>query len=179
MTTAARTPFARKTFESAHAPARQIAMVDRGRLVWSAAYGLRRRDPGAAMDRDTTTVGGAITKGVFGTYVSSSSTAEISPLDTPIVRALEDHQLRPLSRVGHGAWWDGAGWPTVTPRCARSYAGSTTLHRSNPKENALRFQPAPSILFRRRANLVKFVIEQQKGRPLDQRCRKSYHAGSG
>jgi CubicO group peptidase (beta-lactamase class C family) len=37
--------FARKTLESAHVTGAQIAVLDRGRLVWSAAYGLRRREP--------------------------------------------------------------------------------------------------------------------------------------
>src|ERR1700730_3056918 len=53
--------FARKTLEAAHVTGAQIAVIDRGRLVWSAAYGLRRKQPELPRDRETTMWGAAIT----------------------------------------------------------------------------------------------------------------------
>src|SRR5438876_512105 len=55
--------FARKTLEAAHVTGAQLAVLDGGRLVWSAAYGLRRREPKLPMDRETTTWAASITKG--------------------------------------------------------------------------------------------------------------------
>jgi CubicO group peptidase (beta-lactamase class C family) len=59
--------FARKTLQAAHVTGAQLAVLDRGRLVWSAAYGLRRRQPELPMDRETTTWAASITKSVFAT----------------------------------------------------------------------------------------------------------------
>ena len=47
--------FARKTLEAAHVTGAQIAVLDRGQLVWSGAFGMRRLDPPLPMDRETTT----------------------------------------------------------------------------------------------------------------------------
>ena len=61
--------FARQTLAAAHVTGAQIAIVDRGKLVWSAAYGLRRRDPALPMNPETTTWAASITKSLFSTYV--------------------------------------------------------------------------------------------------------------
>src|SRR5438270_12833518 len=57
--------FARKTLDAAHVTGARIVVLDRGHLVWSEAFGLRRRDPGLPMDRETTTRAASITKSVF------------------------------------------------------------------------------------------------------------------
>jgi CubicO group peptidase (beta-lactamase class C family) len=41
--------FAKKTLQAAHVTGAQIAVLDGGRLVWSAAYGLRLREPDKKM----------------------------------------------------------------------------------------------------------------------------------
>ena len=69
ITTAKAESFARETLAAAHVTGAQIAVLDRGSLVWSAAFGLRRREPPSPMDRETTTWAASITKGVFATYV--------------------------------------------------------------------------------------------------------------
>ncbi len=58
--------FARKTLEADHVTGAQIAVMNKGKLVWSAAYGLRGRNPDLPMDRETTTWAASITKSVFG-----------------------------------------------------------------------------------------------------------------
>src|SRR5437763_75028 len=60
--------FARETLAAAHVTGAQIAVLDQGRLVWSAAFGLRRRDPVLPMNTETTTWAASITKSVFATY---------------------------------------------------------------------------------------------------------------
>src|SRR5271167_64055 len=54
--------FAKKTLEDAHVTGAQIAVVVKGKLAWSAAYGLRRREPALPMERDTTMWAASITK---------------------------------------------------------------------------------------------------------------------
>ena len=60
--------FARKTLSDAHVTGAQIAVLNGGKLVWSAAFGLRRRDPALPMTTETTTWAASITKSVFATY---------------------------------------------------------------------------------------------------------------
>src|SRR5580704_9298655 len=61
--------FARTTLRNAHVTGAQIAVLDQTRLVWNAAFGLRRRDPQLLMGRETTMWAASITKSVFSTYV--------------------------------------------------------------------------------------------------------------
>ena len=69
-------------------PGAQIAIVDRGKLVWSAAYGLRRRDPALPMNPETTTWAASITKSLFSTYVMQLVERGEFSLDTPIAKLL-------------------------------------------------------------------------------------------
>src|SRR5438045_2551382 len=62
ITTADATSFARKTLQDAHVTGAQIAVLNGGRLVWSEAFGLRRREPELPMTRETTTWAASITK---------------------------------------------------------------------------------------------------------------------
>ena len=64
--------FARKTLAAAGVTGAQIVVMDRGQVVWSEAFGLRRLEPRLAMERETTTWAASITKGVFATYVMGS-----------------------------------------------------------------------------------------------------------
>src|ERR1700693_5514428 len=80
--------FARKALAAAHVTGAQIAVIDRGRLVWSAAYGLRRRQPELPMDRETTLGAASITKALFATYVMQLVERGEFNLDTPIASQL-------------------------------------------------------------------------------------------
>jgi CubicO group peptidase (beta-lactamase class C family) len=57
--------FARTTLRNAHVTGAQIAVVDQARLVWSEAFGRRRRDPELPMDRVTTMWAASITRACF------------------------------------------------------------------------------------------------------------------
>jgi len=48
-----------------HVTGAQIAIVERGQLVWSEAFGMRSLDPPLPMERTTTTWAASITKSVF------------------------------------------------------------------------------------------------------------------
>jgi len=55
ITTAEAEAYARSTLDKERVSGAQIAVVERGRLTWSAAFGLRGRNLDLPMDRETTT----------------------------------------------------------------------------------------------------------------------------
>jgi len=172
ITTADAEAFARKTLEAAHVTGAQIAVLDRGRLVWSQAFGLRRREPALPMDRETTTWAASITKGVFATYVMQLVERREFSLDVPVAQQLP----KPLDR--YEAYRETASelvrdpaWPTVTPRMLLAHtSGLANFAFIEPdKKMHLHFKPGTHFLYSGEGiNLVQFLIEQKKGRLLDQ-----------
>jgi CubicO group peptidase (beta-lactamase class C family) len=164
--------FARKTLTEAHVTGAQIAVVDKGRLVWSEAFGLRRREPALPMDRETTTWAASITKSVFATYVMLLVERGEFQLDIPVAKQLpqpldsyEVYKETTTELVRDPAW------PTVTPRMLLSHSsGLQNFASIEPdKKMHLHFKPGTQFLYSGEGiNLVQFVIEQKKGRPLDQ-----------
>ena len=115
--------FAKKTLEAAHVTGAQIAVLDQGKLVWSAAYGLRRRDPQLPMDGETTTWAASITKSVFATYVMQLVERKQFDLDAPVASQLS----RPLNeyepyRETASALVNNPAWLLVTPRMLLSHS---------------------------------------------------------
>jgi CubicO group peptidase (beta-lactamase class C family) len=163
--------YAKKTLEDAHVTGAQIAVLVKGKLVWSAAYGLRRREPPLPMERDTTTWAASITKGVFATYVMQLVERHEFDLDKPIAQQL------PLPLENYEAYREKASelvkdpmWPTVTPRMLLSHtSGLANFATIEPdKKMHLRFKPGTQFLYSGEGiNLVQFVIEEQKKKPLD------------
>jgi len=172
MTAVAAETFARDTLAAAHVTGAQIAVVDRGRPVWSAAFGFRRRQPAQPMDRETTMWAASITKSVFATYVMQLVERGEFSLDVPVATQL------PQSLETYAAYRDVAGdlvrdpgWLSVTPRMLLAHAsGLANFAFLEPdKKMHLHFKPGTSYRYSGDGiNLVQFVIEQQKGRPLDQ-----------
>ncbi len=164
--------FARKALAAAHVTGAQIAVLDRGRLVWSAAYGLRRRDPELPMDRETTTWAASITKSVFATYVMHLVERGEFNLDEPVVRQLPKplNEYEPY-RESASAIVHDAAWSAVTPRMLLAHcSGLANFAFIEPdKKMHLRFPPGTQFLYSGEGiNLVQFIIEQKKGRLLDQ-----------
>src|SRR3981189_3661850 len=125
ITTAEAESFARKTLDAAHVTGGQIAVLDRGRLVWSQAFALRRREPELPMDRETTTWAASITKSVFATYVMQLVERGEFSLDEPVVKQL------PLPLNEYGPYKETASeivkdpaWQTVTPRMLLAHTSS-------------------------------------------------------
>ncbi len=164
--------FARKTLEAAHVTGAQIAMLDRGRLVWSAAYGLRRVEPTLPMDRETTTWAASITKGVFGAYVMQLVERGEFSLDVPVAKQLP----KPLDsyeayRESGSVIVADPGWPAVTPRMLLAHTSGLFNFAFMEPDKKMHLHFAPGTRFQYSGegiNLVQFVIEQQKGRTLDQ-----------
>jgi CubicO group peptidase (beta-lactamase class C family) len=164
--------FAKKTLEAAHVTGAQIAVLDRGRLVWSAAYGLRRREPALPMDRETTTWAASITKSVFATYVMQLVERGEFSLDEPIVRQLPKplNEYEPYRETASEIVRDPA-WLAVTPRMLLAHtSGLANFATMEPdKKMHLHFQPGTQFQYSGEGiNLVQFVVEQKKGRPLDE-----------
>ena len=164
--------FARKTLEAAHVTGAQIVVLDRGRMVWSEAFGLRVREPKLPMDRETTLWAASITKSVFATYVMQLVERGEFELDTPVAKQL------PQSLNAYNVYRDTASeivkdpaWPAVTPRMLLAHtAGLANFAFLEPdKKMHLHFQPGTQFRYSGEGiNLVQFVIEQHKQRPLDQ-----------
>ena len=163
--------FAKKTLEAAHVTGAQVAVLDRGKLVWSAAFGLRRREPPLPMDRDTTTWAASITKSVFATYLMQLVERGEFSLDQPVALQLK----RPLQeyepyRQKATALAKDAAWQLVTPRMLLAHtSGLANFASLEPdKQMHLRFPPGTKYLYSGEGfNLLQFLIEQKLGEPLD------------
>lgn len=164
--------FARKTLEDAHVTGAEIAVLDRGRLVWSAGFGLRSKDPDREMNADTNTWAASITKSVFSTYVMQLVERGEFQLDTPVARQLGQplDTYEPYRETATELVKDPL-WPTVTPRMLLSHSsGLQNFAFIEPdKKMHLHFKPGTGFLYSGEGiNLVQFLVEQQKGRPIDQ-----------
>jgi CubicO group peptidase (beta-lactamase class C family) len=165
--------FAKKTLEAAHVTGAQLAVLDGGRLVWSAAYGLRRREPELPMDRETTTWAASITKSVFATYVMQLVERGEFNLDEPVVRQLRQplNEYEPYREKASEIVRDPA-WPTVTPRMLLAHTSGLANFAAfdePDKKMHLHFHPGTQFQYSGEGiNLVQFVVEQKKQRPLNE-----------
>lgn len=142
--------FARKTLDAAHVTGAQIAVLDKGKLVWSAAYGLRRREPALPMERGTTTWAASFTKSVFATYVMQLVERGQIDLDLPVAKQLP----RPLIeyevyRETASALVADPAWAFVTPRMLLSHSsGLANFAFLEPdKKMRLHFQPGTQFQY--------------------------------
>jgi len=164
--------FARKTLADAHVTGAEIAVVDQGKLVWSAAFGLRRRDPALPMDRETTLWAASITKSVFATYVMELVERGEFSLDTPVVKQLaQPLDQYEMYKLAASEVVKDPRWARVTPRMLLSHSSGLQNFPSleSDKKMHLHFEPGTQFLYSGDGiNLVQFLVEQKKGRPLDQ-----------
>ena len=146
--------FARKTLEAAQVTGAQIVVIDNGRVVWSQAFGFRRKEPELAMDRETTTWAASITKGVFATYVMQLVERGEFQLDVPIAKQLKEplNSYDPYRETGSAVVNDPA-WLTVTPRMLLAHtSGLANFAFLEPdKKMHLSFKPGTqfSVFWRR------------------------------
>jgi CubicO group peptidase (beta-lactamase class C family) len=164
--------FAQATLEKENVTGAQIAVVEGVRLVWSMAFGLRGRNPDVPMDRETTTWAASISKGIFATYVMQLVERSEFELDVPIAKQLPqplDH-YDAYKETGT-AIVSEPDWPLVTPRMLLSHtSGLLNFAYLEPdKKLHLHFKPGTKFNYSGEGiNLVQFVIEQKKQKPLDQ-----------
>ena len=164
--------FAQKTLADAHVTGAEIAVINHGKLVWSAAFGLRRKDPPLPMDKETTTWAASITKGVFATYVMHLVERGEFSLDTPLARQLD----KPLNE--YEAYKQTAAdlvkdpdWSLVTPRMLLSHTSGLLNFATMEPDKNLHLHSRPGTQFNYSGeglNLVQFAIEQKMHKPLDE-----------
>jgi len=172
ITTSEAEAFTKATLEKENVTGAQIAVVERGRLIWNAAFGLRGRDPNMPMDHETTTWAASISKGVFATYVMQLVERGEFQLDVPVAKQLS----QPLARYDAyketgAAIVSEPDWPLVTPRMLLSHtSGLLNFAYLEPdKKLHLHFAPGTKFSYSGEGiNLVQFLIEQKKQKPLDQ-----------
>jgi CubicO group peptidase (beta-lactamase class C family) len=162
--------FATKTFEAAHVTGAELAVINRGQLVWTATFGVRRKEPLLPMDRDTTTWAASITKSVFATYVMTLVERGEFNLDQPVVNQLGNplNEYEPYKETASDLVHDPA-WPSVTPRMLLSHSsGLANFAFLEPdKKMHLHFKPGTQFQYSGEGfNLVQFVIEQKMHKPL-------------
>lgn len=163
--------FAHKVLDAAHVTGAQIVVIDRGRLVWSAAHGFRRRQPELPMDRETTLWAASITKGLFATYVMQLVERGEFSLDTPIASQLPQplNSYDPYKETAAEIVKDPA-WPMVTSRMLLAHTSGLANFAFLEPDKRMHLQFKPGTQFRYSGegiNLVQFVIEQKKGKSLD------------
>lgn len=146
----------------------QMAVIDRGRVVWMRAFGLRRLDPALPMRTDTSIWAASITKGVFADYVVGHS--GIAP-DEPVARQL-GVPLESFKEYADKATVLVADprWPFVTPRMLLSHTSGLANFAFLEPDKKMRLHAAPGTAYRYSGeglNLLQLLVEQKQGRTLD------------
>jgi CubicO group peptidase (beta-lactamase class C family) len=164
--------FAGRTLAAAHVTGAELAVLNKGRLVWSAAFGLRRKDPPLKMDQETTTWAASITKSVFATYAMQLVERGQLDLDEPVAKQLKKplNEYEPYKQTATELVHDPA-WLAVTPRMLLSHSsGLANFAFIEPdKKMHLHFRPGTRFLYSGEGiNLVQFLIEEKMQKPLDQ-----------
>jgi CubicO group peptidase (beta-lactamase class C family) len=168
---AAASRLARETLTANGVTGAQIAVVDRGRLVWSEAFGMGSLDPPLPMQRTTTTWAASITKSVFATYVMQLVERGELDLDLPVARQLPKplDQYEPYREKASLLVQDPQ-WPRVTPRMLLAHASGLLnfAFLEHDQKMRLHFPPGSKFFYSGEGfNLLQFLIEQKKERPLD------------
>ena len=162
----------KKTLAAAHVTGAEIAVLNDGRLVWSAGYGLRRKNPDLPMDAQTTIWAASITKSVFATYVMQLVGRGEFNLDEPVAKQLAKplNEYEPYRETASELVGDPQ-WQLVTPRMLLSHtSGLANFAFIEPdKKMHLHFKPGTQFLYSGEGiNVVQFVIEQKKGKSIDE-----------
>lgn len=163
--------FAQQTLAELKVTGAQVAMVDRGKLVWSASFGYRNREQKLPFEKGTMTWAASITKGVFATYVMQLVERGELSLDEPVAKMLPKplDQYEPYRETASELVKDPQ-WPKVTPRMLLSHtAGFANFVFLEPdKKMHLHFAPGTKYSYSGEGfNLLQYVIEQKKGKTLD------------
>jgi CubicO group peptidase (beta-lactamase class C family) len=124
------------------------------------------------MDRETTTWAASITKSVFATYVMQLVERGEFSLDEPVARQLRRplDEYEPYRETASEIVRDPA-WMTVTPRILLAHtSGLANFAFLEPdKKMHLHLKPGTQFLYSGEGiNVVQFMIEQKKQRPLNE-----------
>jgi len=180
---AAASKLARETLEAQHVTGAQIAVVDRGKLVWSEAFGLRTLDPQQPMQGTTTTWAASITKGLFATYVMQLAGRGELDLDAPVANDLAKplDQYEPYAQKASLLVQDPQ-WPHVTPRMLLAHTSGLLNFAFLEPDEKMRLHSPPGTKYSYSGegfNLLQFAIEQKLGRSLDALMQEAIFAPAG
>lgn len=158
--------FARQTLAAAHVTGAQIAVLNKGKLVWSFTYGLRQKSPDLPMTPETTTWAASITKSIFATYLEQLH----FPLDTPVTQLLPQplNTYEPYRATAPDLVRDSQ-WPRVTIRMLLAHTSGLVNFASDEPDKKMHLHTAPGTVYRYSGqgyNLAQFVVEQRQGKPL-------------
>jgi CubicO group peptidase (beta-lactamase class C family) len=162
---------ARRVLDEHRVAGTQLAVVNDGRLVWSAAYGRRGRDPDLPMTRTTITWAASITKGVFATFVMRLVEQGRLDLDVPVARQL----ARPLDayepyREKAALLVQDPRWPGVTPRMLLAHTSGLRNFAFLEPDGRMRLHGVPGSAYAYSGeglNLLQLLVEERLGRPLE------------
>lgn len=148
----------------------QVAVVNDGRITWSAAYGLRQRDPDLPMERQSVTWAASITKAAFGTFVMRLAEQGLVDLDQPVATMLR----QPLA--SYEEWADrskalmaDARWARVTPRMLLSLTSGLGNFAIFEPDTQMHLHHDPGTAFRYSGeglNVLQLALEERLGKPL-------------
>ena len=163
--------FAARTLHDAHVTGAQIVVVNRGRIAWSYAYGLRGRAPDLPMQKDTSIWAASITKSVFAAYVMQLVERGEFQLDVPVAAQLS----QPLDayepyRDTASAIIHEPGWAALTPRMLLAHTGGLLNFASLEPDKKMHMHGEPGKVFRYSGegiNLLQFLVEQKMHRGLE------------
>jgi CubicO group peptidase (beta-lactamase class C family) len=145
----------------------ELAILNRERIVWRHAYGLRDAKNGLAMTVDTNIWAASITKSVFATWVMQHGV----DLDHPVA----DMLAHPLDAYAH--YRDSASdlvrdpqWRQVTPRMLLTHSsGLGNLVVLEPDQKLhLHFKPGTRFAYSGDGlNILQLALEEKLGETLD------------
>ena len=163
---------ARRTFAEDHVTGAQIALLNDGKIVWTAAFGLRDREHNLPMNPETTTWAASITKSVFAVYVMKLVEQNRLQLDTPVIHLLE----KPLD--SYPGYRESAvelvrdpRFAVITPRMLLSHSSGLAnfAYLEPDRKMHLHFAPGSRFAYSGEGlNLLQFVIEQREHKPLEE-----------
>lgn len=164
--------FTQKTLADADVMGAQLAILNSGKWVWSAAYGYAGKNPERPMTTNTNTWAASVTKGLFGTYCMLLVEQGKLDLDKPVAAQLGRplDSFEPYRDVATQLVRDPQ-WSLVTPRMLLSHTSglSNSVQFSEPdKHMHLHFKPGARFLYSTDGyNLLGFMLEQKFGQPLE------------
>jgi CubicO group peptidase (beta-lactamase class C family) len=162
--------FARKTLAANDVKGAQIAVLDHGKVLWSAGYGIRR-EPDLPMQGDTNIWAASLTKSVFASYVMLLVERGEFDLDKPVSQQLPKplDSYEPYQKTA-AALVRESGWPAITPRMLLSHSSGLANFAFIEPDKQMHLHSTPGSQFQYSGeglNLLQFVIEQQKQASLD------------
>jgi CubicO group peptidase (beta-lactamase class C family) len=163
---------ARRTFAENHVTGAQIALLNDGKIVWTAAFGLRDREHNLPMNPETTTWAASITKSVFAVYVMKLVEQNRMQLDTPVINLLDKPlDSYPEYRESAVELVRDPRFAAITPRMLLSHSSGLAnfAYLEPDRKMHLHFAPGSRFAYSGEGiNLLQFVIEQREHKPLEE-----------